>query len=756
MPRLIIVDKLIRSEHGHYLEYALRVGEALQQEGLEPVYIGNRKFKGSAPQGLKKAISFDFERVILGAETRERKARERARRDLEQKKRFSERLKLSSLGVASAALLEIRQRGDEKGMDRIVSLIGLLLSGSLFGLRILGVLMAVLLWPFRALWRGAIAAARAVGSSAMGRWFSARFAYLGQRLAFGEQYVIAKRLARVALLDDNGASSQARSLAAALIRLRPTADDLVLCTTVKEADLDVYLAVLKAAPQLCAPTWGFIFREPIFSVLGCNYVVGQAHRGLRTKLLSFTSHPRLRTNWWADTDELVEQYNYLDAAEFGVLPIVMPQALAQLATPAPGRKDPSTPICFGYFGDARPEKGYQEIPATLALLSRRKRRWIKDLVAQAQAEEDQDVVERELGPPGRTSREKMLRRRRCRIELLRSASDRMLPSDLVAGLPDITVLAQSNFNVPEGVLATRAARLRLQSMDDIGTSVFTVPPPSEQYVANFANVDAVLLFYTHHSYIAGSSGVFAEALMAGRPVIVTDYTWGGRRLRSLPDYVQHMWEEIGASAVGRPNQLRLDRLASAQPWHALTAPLTHLAIRAEFSRRVVTDEVEWCLDFMMKDGSVQRRKRLLSSRNQLAAAVIEIPFGAVAARRKVNRLNPRLTDADWLAAEYGLDRSSRPGPLSAVGVVVQDVAELAIAMAEIARYSMHYRKTAASVSRQWAAEHSSERLIRQFRRGPQAWSCEDEDRIWIRPELRDVLANPLRGKREAAHRSAPT
>jgi hypothetical protein len=755
MPRLIIIDKLIRSEHGHYLEYALRVGEALQQEGLEPVYLVNRKFKGRTPKGLKKVINFDFERVILGAETKERKARERARRDLLQKKRFSERLKLSSLGVASAALIEMRRLGDAKGVDRMVSLMALLLSGSLFGLRLLGVIVAVVLWPIRALWRGAVAGGRAIANGPMGRWLGARFAYLGQRLAFGDQYVIAKRLARGALLDDTGDSAQARSLAAALMRLRPTGEDIVLCTTVKEADLDVYLAVVKAAPQLGAPTWNFIFREPIFSVLGCNYVVGQAHRGLRTKLLGFKALAGLRTNWWADTDELVEQYNCLGSVEFGTLPIVMPHALAELSALASTPRDLSAPVCFGYFGDARPEKGYQEMPGALAFLSRRKRHWIKDIVAKAQGAEDRDGVERELGPPARTLRERMLRRRLRRIALLRGASDREVAPDLVSGLPDITVLAQSNFNVPEGVPATRAARLRLQSMDDIGLSVFTKPPPSEQYVANFGEVDAVLLFYTHGSYVAGSSGVFAEALMAGRPVVVTDQTWGGRRLRSLPDFVEHMWHEIAETAVSEPGHLRLDRLAAAQPWYALSRRLTHLAIRAEFKCRLVTDEVEWGVDFMMNDGSILRRTRILSSRNQRAAAVIEIPFGALATRRRVSRLNTRLTHPDWAAEEYGLDRSTRHSPLSAVGVIVQDVAELAPAMAEIARYSEHYRQTAATVSKRWAVEHSRERLVERILRGRQTWSAEEEDKLYLRTGTADGSAAPPRAKREIAQRSAP-
>ncbi len=68
MKRVFFIDKLIRSEHGHYLEYARRLGAAFRDKGYEPVYIGNTQFSGPKSPDLVTAIDFDFERLVLGVD----------------------------------------------------------------------------------------------------------------------------------------------------------------------------------------------------------------------------------------------------------------------------------------------------------------------------------------------------------------------------------------------------------------------------------------------------------------------------------------------------------------------------------------------------------------------------------------------------------------------------------------------------------------------------------------------------------------
>ncbi|KRA57531.1 hypothetical protein ASD89_07680 [Caulobacter sp. Root656] len=704
MPRIIFTDKLIRSGGGHNLEYCLRLVDAFAALGYEPVFLVNREFKGVRPPGLKAAIAFDFNRVVLGQEARAKRKLELETKRRRAKRRMKERFYFSPIGIAHLALNEMRRGAHFKQIDRGLMFGAFLIGSTALALRLLALFVWILTWPYRIVMRGLRWLTGKAKSTRLADALRARRDLLWARLAVKEPL----RLLR-ALLQSQDKLEQAlvASIGQALSRLDPTEDDIVLCTTTVASDLNIYLKVLEQHPKTRKAHWNFIFREPIFLNQGPSYVIGQNQRSLRTKLIAFDTLPDVRTGWWVDTEELAEQYSHLGVFPFNALPIPMPAELATfVGDPAPTDR----PLNIGYLGDARPEKGYCDLSTAMRDLSAKHRYRLNRIYKLVDLEESDAHA---LALPDRLAVDKraaMLKRRAAYIYGLERKRLQTAPIDNLQNIPSFTMLAQSNFNVPDGVDQTRSERYRLMGQDDIGVKLILSPPSSAEYIANVRRSDLFMLNYRHPLYHAGSSGVFAEAMMAGRPVLVSDDTWGGRRLRTSPEYVEHLKELVATRASLEIQVAPIKHASHGLAWRVLPPLISHLVTTCEFSRRDVTDQLAWIAEFRTTDGAVISRRRLLCSRIGAAAAIVEIPANAVLVRCRIERLNPLLSLGDWSLKTFGLDIRAFDLPLAAAGVVVSDSTEIAPGLADIGRHYRHYRASAASFAKAWAKENDADLL----------------------------------------------
>jgi len=704
MPRVIFTDKLIRSGGGHNLEYCLRLVEAFGARGYEPVFLVNREFKGKRPPNLKPVIAFDFNRVVLGQEARAKKkaARDQAKRL--SKRRMRERFYFSWLGIGHLALNEMRRGRLVKATDRNMMLAAFLVGSAAFGVRFLGLIAWILTWPVRVLARLARKVIGRFGRSRVAHGLRARWDLLRARLGVKEPLRILR-----AVLQSQDKSEQAlvASIGKALSALQPTAEDIVFCTTTVSSDLNVYLKVLERFPKTRRAHWNFIFREPIFFNQGPSYVVDQVQRGLRTKLIAFETMKDVRTGWWVDTEELAEQYTHLGVFDFGALPIPMPAILSTFAsdpTPAEG------PLNIGYLGDARPEKGYGDLSGAMRDLAAVHRHHLHQLYKLADLDEGEARTLAQPDRPSNSARGAMMKRRIAHRYALERALLRTSGINPLKDAPRFTMLAQSNFNVPEGVPLTQAERYRLMAQDDIGVQIILTPPSSEEYVQNVRRSDLFMLNYRHPAYHAGSSGVFAEAAMAGRPALVSDDTWGGRRLRTAPEFIAHLKQLAEEREIVDLEITQPKHPSYGVAWRILPKAVTHLVTVCDFAEREVTDQLAWVAEFQTASGAEIRRRRLLCSRQGVAAAIVEAPEGAVLVRFRIERLNPLLQVDAWSIRTVGVDMREFDRPLAAVGMVVSDSEEIAPALADIGRHYAHYRATAASFSKAWGAENDARLL----------------------------------------------
>jgi glycosyltransferase involved in cell wall biosynthesis len=98
--------------------------------------------------------------------------------------------------------------------------------------------------------------------------------------------------------------------------------------------------------------------------------------------------------------------------------------------------------------------------------------------------------------------------------------------DAAAAQLSVRFTIQSNFSVPGGEGRTAKARARLSSLPlDYCVNLITEPLAGDAYRRLLLEADVVVLPYDAEAYASRSSGVFVEALAAGRPVIVPAGTW---------------------------------------------------------------------------------------------------------------------------------------------------------------------------------------------------------------------------------------
>jgi glycosyltransferase involved in cell wall biosynthesis len=234
-----------------------------------------------------------------------------------------------------------------------------------------------------------------------------------------------------------------------------------------------------------------------------------------------------RWHFYTDTDELTQEYGRLAGLPFGTVPIPFRR---ELIPPAPRRQGPLKVL---FLGDPRQEKGFHLLPALVRGL-------LDDYLKTGKA---QFVIQ---------------------ASIHHSEKDPLLTD----------ALAELSRHDP------RHVRL-------VGLEGFL---PPETYYRLVAECDVMLLPYRPVAYRSRSSGVFAEAVSAGKPTVVPANTWLARQ--QLPGSGEAYTDP--ASFAGALRRICDDydayrvRAAEAQErwlaWHS-PANLLGCLIGAESTRR---------------------------------------------------------------------------------------------------------------------------------------------------------------------------
>ncbi len=280
---------------------------------------------------------------------------------------------------------------------------------------------------------------------------------------------------------------------------------------------------------------------------------------------------------------------------------------------------------------------------------------------------------------------------------------------------------QSNVCNPEREPAVIAAKSELASFRSV-VELIDQPLDAIRYGELLRSGDLVLLLYDYRIYAARSSGILAEALAAGKPVLVAAGTWLAEQLRPV---IREYWQELIVTIAFRKT-LASEKLANASSTartllrsaRAALDPAAHaLLFSGTPDFQTAGHSLLIHCRFEAVDGTTVQERIVwlgpIHSREAEFTLVMVPPDAAVAVLQWAN-LEPEnaLEFRNWRWEQIGWPGRARGDvPSSAVGVICGDVADAPACLAELVDHLPHYRRTAGEFAPRFFEFHNASRLV---------------------------------------------
>ncbi len=683
MKKLLVIDQSIRGSGGHHLEYAMRVLQAARAEGFEPILASHQTFKEVAADGVRTVPAFRYtywenlhrESTLFRMRVRAVKLRRAARAWLNaQARRVYYGFVYSEAGLAAQRAQEISGLGDPL-VDIFASGLSKSPTGSwslrawrvfLLGLAFMRVQLRAVLGLYGRL---PSLLRRALHKIYRIVWRVMRFFIKLTLLIVGA--VVGTALLPfffVAGMFGAGLGHRAafrKDLEKALKAADMSSGDVIFVPTLGETEMLAIADLCEKSRSFSKFSWRLLFRRNVYSGRASNYSKqNDSIEARRFRLALSEAVAKFRqtdVRFFTDTDPLTVQYNLPMICEFETVPIPVP---VLPASPLSKGTSSSHGLVAGYMGDARDEKGYALLPAMM------------------------DHIHRELQLSGR-----------------------------------LRLIAQSNFNLPKGEPGSVKARLALSAFSSDFCELIEGPFDSEEYKHWLSQMDIVLAPYDQNSYAARSSGVFAEAIAAGKPTVVTSGTW---MASVLEPYRQHYLESIldtlpldggRGRHVNRPVR-DINAAQGAKSFRSLGQlknmdRFTHLMFQADFQRAAPAKFFEVIYSFYTKTGTLLGVvKEAVSITAPTVRALTPVPASAAIVEIETQMLDERFMHPLDRLRVYRF-RSNAPIAAGFGGRIVDPSGfGLAEGLRDIVENYDAYRESAQRMSSAWADYFSAGSLLK--------------------------------------------
>jgi hypothetical protein len=457
-----------------------------------------------------------------------------------------------------------------------------------------------------------------------------------------------------------------------LQRLRPAAGDILFFPTISERDLSGLADHLGDKRQAFGASWHFLFRRDIYQGRRSEYAAQDARLENLRLIFERVQRGALYGCSFFYTDTKELTEQYERLGILRFHTLPIPHTYTTADT-IPHRG----PLRLTYLGDARAEKGFPLLPQLVAAL------------------------ELEYMSTGKA----------C-------------------------LIAQCNYNVPAGEPGSVVARSQLESLPSDYVELFKTPLTSEDYKQLLLSADINLLLYEPLSYYARSSGILAESLAVGIPVIVPSGCWLSRQfLERYAEYVESLshsmqplktytlasiawYGEQGQTAKPKSGgvlQVQHDKKVAA--FVDVPCGATHVLLRSQFSLDADSAvlelrEMNWtealsrdARAFVMEAGGSQKR------------AAMCLALSPDIGRLWIGLSSAHPNEKAWLSS-FGIEfLQALPGesiPLGAVGLIYHSVADIPSLIGDLIDNYAHYRRTAMEFSHRWREYHNPDRLVREL------------------------------------------
>jgi hypothetical protein len=448
----------------------------------------------------------------------------------------------------------------------------------------------------------------------------------------------------------------------ALFREFPLSEgDQVLCSTMADMDLLGLVRFLSRHPESAKAAWHLQSHFSVFSGRDPDYPAQDSSvEPLRRRMAgALATIPNHRLHFYTTTDELGRQFNRLNVAPFQTLH--WPVGRQFQATPAPRQAEHARPLRVLCAGGVRREKGSDQLGSLVQSL------W-------------QPLLE-----SGRIQLLFQLGARRRALTMVE------LPRGSFATANDVDAL-------PEAPLVSLPHPLR-----------------PEQYARLIKGANIGLLIYNSDVYFARCSGILAELLAAGVPVIVPAGCWLAEQIAEENfRYLDGLADRRLTTAALQSLQTTIARPPESSDlvvrlWRSpQDPPGSYVRIECQQLDRDGQSLSRFATIVGRREGG-DASDRAVSGLFHLDAACENVRFTIASAYHDAS---PRLEDAcvDFLSPPA----DAAHWPSGSIGLTMSAIADVPLLLNDLVEHYERYRHSALAFSRRWSAQHAAENTILQL------------------------------------------
>lgn len=294
---------------------------------------------------------------------------------------------------------------------------------------------------------------------------------------------------------------------------------------------------------------------------------------------------------------------------------------------------------------------------------------------------------------------------------------------------------QSNFNIPGGEPKPALAKNLLSVFPSDKVELISHPPSQEEYTDMLLSSSIILLPYDENNYYARSSGILAEALAAGIPVLVPGRSWMSRQFQGkIYKYHLSLRDELKLIRKFDTSNVRWygidfkqlsfshDKVSFQDHSKRILCDLripkesTHCLISFDFSEDPLSSFVGGYINqFDSKLQKLVSYEFLLEKVNATSKGTLLIKLRDDAEKIVIELKNPESTypvtilnfEVDFLINE----NKNKEIPLSIIGTTYRDPSDIAKMLSELIDNYPHYLKTAKEFSKEYYEFHNASMLV---------------------------------------------
>jgi len=292
---------------------------------------------------------------------------------------------------------------------------------------------------------------------------------------------------------------------------------------------------------------------------------------------------------------------------------------------------------------------------------------------------------------------------------------------------------QSNFNIPNGEPRPALAKNLLSVFPSDKIELISDPPSMNEYTDMLLSSDLILLPYDENNYYARSSGILAEALAAGIPVLVPARSWMSRQFQGkIYEYHISLKNKLKVIHQFDGNNIRWydtdfkqlnfshNRVSFQDHENRIFSDLripkgsSHCLISFNFSDDPLSHFVGGCVNqFDSKLQKLASYEFLLEKVNSISQGTLFVKLRDNAEKIVVELKNPESTypvtvmnfEVNFLANE------NKEIPMSVIGNIYRNSSDMSKALSELIDNYQHYLQTAKEFSKEYYEFHNARKLV---------------------------------------------